>query len=85
MIPQTNALPQLISHLKQGLPENTQLLDNLITLYEVRSVLTSSTPFEFAEKVNMAAVAKEALLPEQMVAGQALLNRVAQRLNKVGL
>lgn len=85
MIPQTNVLPQLISYLKQGLPENSQLLDSLITLYEIRPILTGSTPLEFAEKVNIAAIAKEALLPEQVVSGQALLNRVAQRLNKVGL
>lgn len=48
VIPQTSILAQTISYLKKGLPENCKLIDKLITYLEIRQILSSSSPLQFA-------------------------------------
>ena len=60
VIPQGPLLPQTISSMKYKLPENSHLLDKLLTYLEIREIDCNFSPLEFSHKVNINAAVKDA-------------------------
>lgn len=77
VVPRGASLPQAISYLKTKLPMNARLVDKLIIYLEIRDLLAQCPPLEFAERVNMGAITRDALHPDNPFNCESALKRVS--------